>query len=173
MAGFSVPNQVFGMTRSTSGLHAGLSYSYCLRAAACDQISSGLLSSPVSGLLGLAWKTIAASGSMPFWQALAMGGDWDNPVMSFTLTRYVCLRHQSPGSPSHAQLGHAFTRFVNIVGASSEEPGGIFTMGYLNTSLYTGSIEYTSLVNSGTYWLIPLTSTSPLRRHRHLKMLIL
>lgn len=79
--------------------------------------------------------------------------------MSFTLTRCV-----SPASPlvSHdVQLGHASTRFLDVVGAASQEPGGIFTMGYLNTSLYTGNIEYTSLVNSGTYWLIPLTSTSP------------
>jgi cathepsin D len=47
---------------------------------------------------------------------------------------------------------------MNVQGAGAEEPGGIFTMGYLNNSLYTGTIEYTSLVNSGTYWLIPLTS---------------
>lgn len=113
MAGFSVPNQVF---------------------AACDEITTGLLSSPVSGLLGLAWQSIAASGATPFWQALVAGGSWDNPVMSFVLTR-----------------------FVNIQGADESEPGGIFTMGYLNTSLYTGNIEYTPLANSGSYWLIPMT----------------
>jgi len=112
MAGFSVPNQVF---------------------AACDQISDQLLASPVSGLLGLAWDTIADSKATPFWQALARGESWDNPVMSFALTR-----------------------FVDVQDAKADEPGGIFTMGYLNSSLYTGDIEYTPLVAS-SYWLIPLT----------------
>jgi len=70
MAGFSVHNQTF---------------------AVCDRISPGLLHSPVSGLLGLAWQTIASSEAIPFWQALAADGAWDSPVMSFQLTRYVYL----------------------------------------------------------------------------------
>lgn len=57
--------------------------------AACNKISSGLLTSPVSGLMGLAWKSIAASGAQPFWQALAAGGSWDSPLMSLVLTRLV------------------------------------------------------------------------------------
>ena len=68
MAGFSVSNQVF---------------------AAADQISSGLLTSPVSGLLGLAWQTLALSEATPFWQTLASSGAWTDPVMSFQLTRCV------------------------------------------------------------------------------------
>jgi cathepsin D len=68
MAGFSVANQVF---------------------AVCDQVSSGLLNNPVSGLLGLAWNTIASSGATPLWQTLAQSGAWDSPVMAFQLTRYV------------------------------------------------------------------------------------
>lgn len=71
MAGFSVSNQTF---------------------AVCDMISPGLLSPPVSGLLGLAWKSIAASGTVPFWQTLVAGGAWDAPVMAFHLTRYVFTR---------------------------------------------------------------------------------
>ena len=58
---------------------------------------------------------------------------------------------------------------MSVEGANSEEPGGVFTMGYLNTSLYAGTVEYTSLVNSGTYWLIPLTSVYRLRRHHRFK----
>lgn len=68
MAGFSVSNQTF---------------------AVCDTVSSGLLSNPVSGLLGLAFKTIASSGATPFWEALVINGAWDSPVMAFQLTRYV------------------------------------------------------------------------------------
>lgn len=66
---------------------------FCERVAVCDRITSGLLSNPVSGLLGLAWKTIAASHAMPFWQALVAGGSWDSPVMSFVLTRYIYQIH--------------------------------------------------------------------------------
>lgn len=66
MAGFSVANQIFGV---------------------CDQVSQGLLNSPVSGLMGLAWNTIASSGATPFWQTLAGSGKWDSPLMAFQLTR--------------------------------------------------------------------------------------
>jgi cathepsin D len=68
MAGFSVSNQVF---------------------ATCDLVSSGLLSTPVSGLMGLAFQTIAASKATPFWQTLVSSGAWDEPVMAFYLSRYV------------------------------------------------------------------------------------
>lgn len=60
-------------------------------------------------------------------------------------------------SKSRPALKIYVSRFVNIQGADETEPGGIFTMGYLNTSLYTGNIEYTALANSGSYWLIPMT----------------
>lgn len=68
MAGFSVNSQVFG---------------------AVTQVSTGLLSSPVSGLLGLGWQNIASSGQPPFWQTLASKGAWSQPVMGFQFTRYV------------------------------------------------------------------------------------
>jgi len=68
MAGYSVPNQIF---------------------AVCNQVSKGLLAKPVSGLLGLAFQTIASSRAMPLWQTLVSGGAWDSPLMSFYLTRLV------------------------------------------------------------------------------------
>lgn len=67
MAGFTVPNQVF---------------------ASCDAVSQGLLQAPVSGLMGLAFDTIASSRAVPFWQTLASGGAWNESVMAFHLTRY-------------------------------------------------------------------------------------
>jgi len=111
MAGFWVDGQVF---------------------AVCNNVSSGLLNDTVSGLLGLGWADIAASRAMPFWQALASGGAWDEPVMSFQLTRFI----------DHPALA----------------PGGTFTMGFLNSSLYTGAIDYQSLNGRQSYWLLPLTS---------------
>lgn len=66
MAGFSVKNQVF---------------------AVCNQVSPGLLTSPVSGLLGLAFQSISASKAEPLWQTLVSSGAWDSPLMAFQLTR--------------------------------------------------------------------------------------
>jgi hypothetical protein len=115
MAGFSVPNQVF---------------------AVCDQVSSGLLTSPVSGLMGLGWNTIASSGATPFWQTLAGSGAWDSPVMAFQLTR-----------------------FVDDQSAQALEPGGSFTMGFVNQSLFTGNIDFQNVPSgSESYWILPMTS---------------
>ena len=50
-----------------------------LQFAAVDQISSGLLTSPVSGLLGLAWQTLALSEATRFRQTLASSGARTDP----------------------------------------------------------------------------------------------
>lgn len=116
MAGFSVVDQVF---------------------AVCDDVSDGLLNDPVSGLMGLAWNTIASSGAKPFWQTLAeKSGVWDEPLMAFQLTR-----------------------FNNDSSAKSEEHGGSFTLGFTNSSLFTGDIEYHDIPSGAeTYWIQPLTT---------------
>jgi len=113
MAGFSVANQVF---------------------AVCNQVSSGLLNNPVSGLLGLAWNTIASSGATPLWQTLAQSNAWDSPVMAFQLTR-----------------------FVDDQNAEALEAGGSFTMGFVNQSLYSGDIDFQN-VPSGqeSWWILPV-----------------
>jgi len=66
MAGFVVENQVFAL---------------------CDQVSPGLLTSPVSGLLGLGFQTIASSKAEPLWETLVSKGVWDSPLMAFQLAR--------------------------------------------------------------------------------------
>jgi cathepsin D len=68
MAGFQVSNQVF---------------------AVCEQVSDGLLLSPVSGLLGLGFESIASTRATPFWETLVEDNAWDEPVMAFHLTRHV------------------------------------------------------------------------------------
>jgi len=114
MAGFSVSNQNFGIV---------------------EAVSSGLLTSPVSGLLGLGFKTISSSHSTPFWQTLVESGSWDQPVMSFYLSR-----------------------FINATHAKSQEPGGRFTMGFTDQSLYQGDIDYIDIPSGQEgYWILPLT----------------
>ncbi|KAI0057208.1 acid protease [Artomyces pyxidatus] len=113
MAGFEVNNQIFGV---------------------CDVVSNGLLNSPVSGLLGLAWQAIASSGATPFWQTLYQNNVWDQPLMAFQLTR-----------------------FQNDSQAAALEPGGTFTMGNVNNSLYTGNIDYQNIPSGAVaYWTLPL-----------------
>jgi len=117
MAGFSVPDQIFGLA---------------------NQVSSGLLTSPVSGLLGLGFKSISSSHATPFWQTLVENGAWDQPLMSFYLSR-----------------------FINITHARPMEPGGRFTMGFADQALYTGDIEYVDIPDGDSgYWLVPLTNIS-------------
>ncbi|EIM86445.1 aspartic peptidase A1 [Stereum hirsutum FP-91666 SS1] len=117
MAGFEVSSQTF---------------------AVCDEISSGLLSSPASGLFGLAWQSIASSGATPFWEALYESSVLDSPLFAFQLTRYQ-----------------------NDTSAEALEPGGTFTLGATNSSLYTGDIEYQSIPsNEVAYWTLAMTGLS-------------
>ncbi|KAH9857278.1 acid protease [Lenzites betulinus] len=110
-AGFEVADQTFGVV---------------------TQVSSDLLSSPVSGLMGLGFESIAASGATPFWQALAdSSGTLDSPLMAFQLTR-----------------------FVDATNANALEPGGTFTLGAVNTTLFTGDIDYQSIPSGQEgYWI--------------------
>lgn len=149
MAGFSVNNQTFGSV---------------------TQVSQGLLSSPVSGLLGLGWQTIASSSAPPFWQTLASKGAFTQPVMGFQLTRYVLRLIYVERTYS------VIISFLNDSSARPLEPGGSFTMGalgfirtrrdlltpycvgFLNSSLWTGSIDYQNLVTTPSFWVLSLNS---------------
>ncbi|KAI0782682.1 acid protease [Abortiporus biennis] len=100
-------------------------------------VSQNMLESPVSGLLGLAFQNIATSGAMPFWETLVNSPNTlDSPVMAFQLSRYI-----------------------NGTGAKSSEPGGVFTIGALNSSLYTGDVEYYNIPDGQVgYWILEITS---------------
>jgi len=100
---------------------------------AADSLTTGLLSGSVAGIFGLGFQSIAATGAMPFWEALTNGGQLTSPEMSFYLTRYR-------GDTS----------------VSEEEPGGTFTLGGTNSSLYTGSIEYLDVTGTESFWLLDL-----------------
>ncbi|KAI0832020.1 aspartic peptidase domain-containing protein [Trametes gibbosa] len=115
-AGFEVDSQTFGVV---------------------TQVSTDLLNSPVSGLMGLGFESIAASGAKPFWQALAdSDGTLDSPLMAFQLTR-----------------------FVDTANASPLEPGGTFNLGAVNTSLFTGSIDYQDIPSGQEgYWIQQLAA---------------
>ncbi|KAG6810611.1 hypothetical protein H0H93_014854, partial [Arthromyces matolae] len=64
------------------------------------ELTSGLLDGTVSGLLGLAWPSIAATQSTPLWQALINNNQLDSPEFSFYITRFndvVNVNTEEPG----------------------------------------------------------------------------
>ncbi|KAH6914450.1 aspartyl protease [Coprinopsis sp. MPI-PUGE-AT-0042] len=103
---------------------------------AADSLSTSLLEGDVSGILGLAFSTLSKTQTPPFWEQLLNDGQLDAPEMSFWLTR-----------------------FTDVLGARENEPGGVFTLGGRNTSLFSGEVEFLELaVTVPSFWLLPVTS---------------
>lgn len=103
-------------------------------------MSDGLLDGDTSGIMGLAFQSLASTGAVPFWQALTTAGQFANPEISFWLTR-----------------------FINSQDPSDEEPGGTLTLGGTNSSLFTGSIEFldlaaTTSADTATFWLLEMST---------------
>jgi cathepsin D len=104
---------------------------------AVQQTTQGLLQGSVSGIFGLAFSAIANTKAIPFWQALATGGQLTTPEMGFWLTR---------SSQTNTQ---------------KEVPGGAFTLGGTNSSLFTGDIEFLNMPGTTpTFWLLTMQSES-------------
>lgn len=103
--------------------------------AVVNGTTANVISYPLSGIMGMGWKSIAQTGGTPFWQELASSGAWSDPEMAFFLQRYR-----------------------GVVGATTiEQEGGQFTMGGTDETKYTGSINYISFSSSDEdYWRIPM-----------------
>jgi cathepsin D len=100
---------------------------------AVDRVTDGFLIGSASGIMGLAFPAITATRSTPFWRAL--GSQLAAPEMAFYLTRFN-------DDPS----------------AQEEEPGGVFTLGGVNSTLFTGDIEYLPMPSgTPTYWLLTMS----------------
>lgn len=94
--------------------------------ALATQISQGLLGQVVEGIMGFAFKSLSTSGATPFWQNAGTN------IFSFYL------------------------RGAAVSGTYSEQQsGGYMTLGGTNSSLYTGDVNWSSVVDE-TYWLITL-----------------
>ncbi|KAK7448817.1 hypothetical protein VKT23_013547 [Stygiomarasmius scandens] len=100
---------------------------------AVDQTSQDLLTGSVSGIMGLAFDSLSSTESTPFWQALANGNQLTDPEMGFWLTRFR-------GTDQVAE----------------EEPGGVFTLGGVNNTLFTGDIEFLETTGRPSFWLLNL-----------------
>ncbi|KAK7013307.1 aspartic peptidase domain-containing protein, partial [Favolaschia claudopus] len=55
-------------------------------------------------------------------------------------------------------IGLSFTRRRNDTLLGDPEPGGVFTFGGTNTSLYTGDIEFMPVTSNNTYWSLNLST---------------
>ncbi|CAK5280395.1 unnamed protein product [Mycena citricolor] len=98
--------------------------------------SRGLLQGSVSGLMGLAFAAIASTKTRPFWQNLISSNQLEAPEMSFWLSRFLGTTKE-------------------------EQPGGSFILGGTNTSLYSGTLEFQSLISNipgpASFWLLGLS----------------
>ncbi|KAI6002894.1 aspartic peptidase domain-containing protein [Pisolithus albus] len=99
---------------------------------AATTLVANLLAPGVSGIMGLGFQTLSSLQVSPFWQTLYSSNMLAEPLFGFYLERWDTSS--------------------TIV---SEAPGGSFTLGGTNTSLYTGDIEYINLPSGSTpsYWL--------------------
>lgn len=94
----------------------------------------GSLPKIVSGLLGMAWRPLAKLG-VPWWMNAASKYQWAEPLFAVALSREVT---------NPAPL--------------ASEPGGSFTVGAVDPSLFTGEIDYIDIPDGyNTWWLAPLT----------------
>ncbi|CCA76595.1 related to aspartic protease [Serendipita indica DSM 11827] len=91
-------------------------------------VRNTILAGNSSGIMGLGFRPSVITGAHPWWQQASNG--WDAPQMSFYFTR-------SRSGPY----------------ASIEEPGGQFTLGGTNSSLFQGSINFNNLVHEQD-WVI-------------------
>ena len=99
-----------------------------------DSISDGLVDGAVSGLMGLAFQDLAETAAVPFWQALINNKQFSSAEMAFQLTRSE---------------------------SEDDVPGGTFTLGGTNSSLFTGNIEFLPLVDSSTptFWQLSVSGS--------------
>ncbi|GAA5861451.1 hypothetical protein JCM1840_005375 [Sporobolomyces johnsonii] len=104
--------------------------------AACDTLDN-IVDGTISGILGLGWSTIASSGATPLVQALAQANKLPEEVFGFAFETHTFTTTSSPTAA-----------------------GGTLTIGGLNTSLYTGSINWVDIVQPAGYWAIPLGGVS-------------
>lgn len=84
------------------------------------QVFDNVVPNTASGIMGLAFQSLARTGATPFWQALLNGNQLSNPEFSVYLAR-----NQQRASSS-----------------TSSNDGGSITFGGRNTTLFQGDVEF-------------------------------
>ncbi|KAJ7148036.1 aspartic peptidase domain-containing protein [Mycena crocata] len=97
------------------------------------------LPNAISGILGLAFAATGETTATPFWKALMTAGGISTPQMGFWLSRTVETEN----------------------GSSEEESAGAFTFGGVNSSLYSGDVDFLGLAAGSTalgLWMLDITT---------------
>ena len=69
---------------------------------------------------------------------------------------------QTPNTLDAPVMAFHLTRYVNDSGVRAVEPGGSFTLGTLNASLYTGEVDYQPVPSYAVgYWTLKLSGARP------------
>jgi len=100
-----------------------------------EKMTDGLIDGSISGLIGLAFQPLAETNAVPLWQALINNKQLSSPEMGFQLTRSSSL---------------------------NDAPGGTFTLGGVDTSKFTGSIEFHDLTGPSppSFWLLSMSAVT-------------
>ncbi|CCA76545.1 related to aspartic peptidase A1-Laccaria bicolor [Serendipita indica DSM 11827] len=95
----------------------------------------------VEGLMGFAFGTISKAGGTPWWLRVIAGDAND-----------------TGGTPDGRVMSFWFSRYIDSADSAEIHPGGQFTIGGTNSSLYTGDINYIDVIQPAKWWLIPIQS---------------
>ncbi|KAH9484944.1 Pepsin A [Psilocybe cubensis] len=127
-----------GAVKGTLGSDSVTMGGFTMSQTFLTKLTTNLLEGTVSGIMGLAFSSIASTRATPFWQALSSAGQLSSPELSFFLTR---------ADPNSQSL---------------DNPGGVFTLGGTNSSLFTGNIEFNNMpANSqASFWLQSLSAVT-------------
>ncbi len=108
-------------------------------------VASNTVEYPTSGIMGMGFQSLSTSGATPFWQVLEKQGVLSQNVFTFQLARNI--DNINPNDPN-----------INDI----QSPGGVFTLGQIDSNQYSGDISYTNIPNNLQntqglgYWTIPL-----------------
>ncbi|GAA5997214.1 pepsin-like aspartic protease [Rhodotorula paludigena] len=104
--------------------------------AACD-VMQNIVDGTISGILGLGWTPLAQSRATPLVQDL-----WES------------------GALPEGVFGFAFETHTFTTASEPTAPGGTLTIGGVDTSAYSGEINWVNVVGTPSYWNIPLEGVS-------------
>jgi cathepsin D len=139
MGSYSVSNAGFGAYLSFF-LYRAQTLTQCPVVA--TKVTDDLIASPLSGMIGLAFGGLATAGT-PFWQAIIASDQAASPEMGFWLSRV-----RGTSNPTR------------------DEPGGVFTFGGVNASLYSGNIEFLNVTGmASTIWSLDVSGALAINPH--------
>jgi cathepsin D len=118
-------------TLTICAVHRLSTHTYLL--AAIDTVTQNIINGPISGIMGLGFQALSQFQNAPVWQNLVSSNKVPSPEFSF----FVARQEQ------------------NANANDATNPGGTFTLGGTNSSLFTGDIDFQSFPANSvpSFWL--------------------